>query len=286
MKFHTFSVVAGTTACNAKCPYCISKVTAEKEFPENSFNYKRLLVASRIAKQCGISTALITGKGEPTLYPDEMGEMLAMLSSYFPIIELQTNGLTLEKLYQEEVLHEWYHLGLTTICLSLVHYDEKRNQSIFLGENAEYPNLLKTVAYLKTIGFSIRWSVVGCLGYIDNISELTKFITMAKKLRIDQFTWRPVKFMSSFFEDRELRARLEIPPRQIDHLINSVKHMPNVTKLVNLPHGAEVYDFDGQNLCLSNCLTTSHDPNDIRQLIYFPNGDICYDWVYPGAKIL
>ena len=27
MKIQTFSIVAGTEACNAKCPFCVSKMT-------------------------------------------------------------------------------------------------------------------------------------------------------------------------------------------------------------------------------------------------------------------
>jgi hypothetical protein len=58
------------------------------------------------------------------------------------------------------------------------------------------------------------------------------------------------------------------------------------TQVLQLPHGGIVYDVQGQNVCLGNCLTESVDPNDIRQLIFFPDGSLRYSWQYEGACIL
>jgi hypothetical protein len=58
------------------------------------------------------------------------------------------------------------------------------------------------------------------------------------------------------------------------------------TELLRLPHGTSVFDVDGQNVCVGNCITRTTDPNDIRQLIFFPDGKLMYDWQYPGARIL
>jgi hypothetical protein len=53
---------------------------------------------------------------------------------------------------------------------------------------------------------------------------------------------------------------------------------------MRLPHGADVYDFRGQNVCLNNCLTPPNS-EEIRQIIFFPDGHLRYDWVYEGAII-
>jgi hypothetical protein len=42
----------------------------------------------------------------------------------------------------------------------------------------------------------------------------------------------------------------------------------------------------GGDECIGNCLTGSTDPDNTRQIIYFPDGRIMYDWRYPGARIL
>lgn len=59
----------------------------------------------------------------------------------------------------------------------------------------------------------------------------------------------------------------------------------NGTLLLSLPHGGEVFDLDGQNLCMTNCLTHAPDPESIRQLIYV-DGHIRYSWQYEGATII
>src|ERR1035437_8041677 len=94
LKFETLSVLAGSTACNARCNFCISRMT-----PPNGITSKPILntdnleIACRLAEKCGVTTALITGKGEPTLCPPHIDTYLAYLQRYFPIIELQTNGI-------------------------------------------------------------------------------------------------------------------------------------------------------------------------------------------------
>lgn len=56
------------------------------------------------------------------------------------------------------------------------------------------------------------------------------------------------------------------------------------TVLLSLPHGATIYDHDGQNVCLTNCLTLPLK-DEIRQLIFHPDGHLRYDWK-EGAILL
>ena len=79
-----------------------------------------------------------------------------------------------------------------------------------------------------------------------------------------------------------------------DHKIsNSVMKNINLffrqkaTKLLQLMHGAEVFDYKGQNICVSNCLTReTRNINEIRQLIFFPDGRLRYDWNLCGSILL
>jgi len=64
------------------------------------------------------------------------------------------------------------------------------------------------------------------------------------------------------------------------------KQEPAATKLMELVHGATVFDYKGQNLCISNCLTINPKDENVRQLIFFPDGKLRYDWQYPGAILL
>lgn len=43
---------------------------------------------------------------------------------------------------------------------------------------------------------------------------------------------------------------------------------------------------DGQNLCVSTCLTLDPQEPELRQIIFWPNGRLTYDWQYQGAILL
>ena len=92
----TLSVLCGTPACNASCPFCIAKMTGTTHgvsvAPKN-VNWRNLDIACRFAEKAGATTCLITGKGEPTLYPDLVLQYIQRVAEYFPFIEIQSNGI-------------------------------------------------------------------------------------------------------------------------------------------------------------------------------------------------
>ncbi len=55
---------------------------------------------------------------------------------------------------------------------------------------------------------------------------------------------------------------------------------------MRLVHGAVIYDVNQQNVCLTDSLTIDQQKEEIRQLIFFPDGRLVYDWVFAGARIL
>ncbi len=135
MKVSTLSIVCGTDACNASCPYCISKITGTEDIPKTpAINYTRLKKACQLAENSGATTVLLTGKGEPTLYMDQILEFLSSLQNFnIPIVELQTNGIILSK-NQDTYLRELRRGRLDTICLSIVHWVRS-----FLNAKAFWP---------------------------------------------------------------------------------------------------------------------------------------------------
>ena len=68
MKFQTFSIVTGTMACDAKCPYCISGLTNQQglTMKKPAINWRNFDIACRLAEKAGVTTAMLTGKGETT----------------------------------------------------------------------------------------------------------------------------------------------------------------------------------------------------------------------------
>jgi len=96
MKISTMSVVVGTRACNASCPFCVSKMTPRMaELPATTdIPVRNLRKSLLFAERSGVSTILLTGKGEPTLYPDQVDFYLREIArnGRFPFVEMQTNG--------------------------------------------------------------------------------------------------------------------------------------------------------------------------------------------------
>lgn len=294
MKIQTFSIVIGTKACNASCPFCISKQTGFFGTPIK-VNWRNFAIACKLAQKAETTTVLLTGKGEPTLYPDHVTETLKALKDYdFPLIEMQTNGLTIASgKVSDETLKTWYDLGLTTIALSVVHWSGDRNREVYCPNGTHY-NLSTVIAKLQAIGFSVRVCVMFLNGYIDNPEKVRVMIDFCKQNKVAQLTFRNITAS-------EVTDNPEVTKWTREHALCSaqlngiVKYFqgdgmsikPAATLLQHLMHGMDVYDVDGQNVCLGNCLTRdTNQTNEFRQLIFFPEGSLYWDWQYKGARIL
>lgn len=290
MKIQTYTVLVGSKACNASCPYCVSKMTPEEGvgFKLPTINWRNFEVGCKFAKDSGVSTVLLTGKGEPTLFPDQITEFLTHLRPYnFPFIELQTNGMICmqKKEKYAEYLKAWYELGLTTIAVSIVHYDNRKNQEIFQPKGP-YMDLVKLISYLHALGFSVRLTCMMFKGGINSIEEVKNLINFAKENKVEQLTIRNIE-MPGKSENQEVAQwvrKHKLSKRQIKKMRRFLDKRG--TELMRLVYGAIVYDIDGQNICLSNCLTLDSSSEEVRQLIFFPDGHLRYDWQYPGAILL
>lgn len=291
MKIQTFSIVAGTAACNAACPYCISKMTGLKEvgYRPAPVNWRNFAKACRLAQINQIQSVLITGKGEPTLYPDQITAYLKHLQKYnFPLIDLQTNGLRFQKepARMAPYLKEWYQLGLSTIAVSIAHYEREKNREVYQPKQKGYPDLADLVAQLHKFGFTIRLSVTLIRGFIDSRREVKKMIAFAKELEAEQLTLRrlarPDKSEdAAIFRYTTGHLLTERQEKEIGDFLERGGH-----PLVTMVHGAKLYDVDGQNVLYTHALTLNPGGDDIRQLIFFPEGRLRFDWQYPGAVLL
>lgn len=290
MKIQTFTIIVGTSACNASCPYCISKMTPSqgvdmKLKPINWINFDK---ACRLSQVNNVSTVLLTGKGEPLLYPEQITEFLKKMKKFdFPIVEIQTNGIVLGNDWKkyEPYLKEWRELGLNTIAISVAHYEKERNKEIYTPKG-NYYDLKEVISKLHTLGYSVRLSCVMLKDYIDSVKEVRKFIEKAKEWEVEQLTIRGVNAPNKS-ENKEVydwtvkRILSKAQLLDINELLNK-----EGSKLMTLDHGGIVYDYNGQNVCLSDCLTIKPNTEDLRQLIFFPDGHLRYDWQYKGAILL
>lgn len=291
MRIQTFSILAGSEACNASCPFCVSSMTpplgVELKAPE--VNWRNFEVACQLAKQSGVTTAMFTGKGEPTLFPDQITDYLARMSPHkFPLIEIQTNGIKLFEQNEKYLrfLKLWYGLGMTTIAVSIVHFEPEMNRRVYLPERKEYIDLPALIAMLHALKFSVRLTCIGAMGYIDGPSKLRQLVEFAKANKVEQLTFTPVNKPEVSQNDKvwEWANEHHLNPVQQALIRDFVEG--NGHRLMTLAHGAVVYDLFGQNLCLNECLTIQPEATEMRNLIFFPDGRLQYYWQYEGARIL
>ena len=281
MQILTYTAVVGTARCNVRCPFCVAIMTPH--YPKlEAINIPNLKAGADLSVRGGATTFLITGKGEPTLYPEQVTEVLLAVGEKFPIIELQTNGLRIASGELDNCLPEWRRLGLKTVAVSVVHWDADKNALMNPRETDKMPDLAALVRKLKGFGLTVRLSVVMVKGGIDDVTKFATFIEWAKANGVDQMTFRPVT------RPEEAEGKVSewvrgncITEELVQECHGFLRNMG--THLLSLSFGAEVFDVKGQNVCLTNCLTLDETGKEIRQLIYCSDGHIRYDWRYEGA---
>jgi MoaA/NifB/PqqE/SkfB family radical SAM enzyme len=295
MKFQTLSLVAGTKACNAKCPFCVSRMTGMEYVDTKAeiINTRNLVKALRLAEIGNVTTVIITGKGEPMLFPSHISTYMEYMKQFnFPFIELQTNGAILEmdKFGERDIdktLEFWADCGLTTILISNVGYDDYMNNMIYFPHKKSWIDIKKVVDKVQKHGINIRLTTVGINGGVDSPEKIVKLLEWAESLGVKQLTWRPVNKPSGDGSDGDVFNWVKDNGLRHDQVKSVADYViKNGTLLYNLVHGAAVYDLHGKNFCMSNCLTHNPMEETIRQLIYYPNGGLYTDWEFKGSVLL
>lgn len=286
MKFQSISLIAGTQACNASCPFCVSKMTGTEgvEQPQE-INRPLLRKAFKLCKMGGVTTAIITGKGEPLLFPDQIGAYIEAiaLDPDFPFVELQTNGKLLHE--RQDLLRHWVGRGLTTVMVSNVGFDEALNRDIYYRGKG-FLSFDQMFDVIHEAGAIVRFTTIGIRGGIDSPEKISQLVDWAKQKGVEQISWRPVAKPQKTQEygayDWVVRHGLEE-----EEVRDCQTHVEQTgVRLYGLVHGAAVYDIRGQNFCLTNCLTNKPEEETVRQLIFYPQGRLYTDWQFQGSILL
>lgn len=290
----TLSLIAGTTVCQAKCPFCISKATPFQGMGQTlePINIERLEKACALAKSLDIRNVMITGKGEPVLYPEHIDAYLEVLGKHhFGSVELQTNGLAFgnnpEK--YDPLLKRWREKGLDLIAISVVHYKKEKNREIYTA-NQDYMDLPEVIARLHAFGYKVRLSCTLLKGYIDSVEEMKKMIGFVHDNGVEQLTMRRVEAVEN---NDNIAVYTWTKPRVIEtDMVEAMRaeldrHGRKISKFF---YNGALYEYGDskQNVCFTVCFTTgltnkSEGGNEIRHLIYFPSGKIITDWRYDTA---
>lgn len=291
MKFKMFSVIVGSEACIASCPFCVSGVKPNEEnLKKVNINWRNLKIASNLANRSGIDTVMLTSRGEPTLFPEQISEYLEHLKEFnFPFIELQSNciPIAINKEKYGKYLKEWYNNGLTTITISVVSNRADINKKIYMPNSEKYIDLEDLIKYLHSFGFSLRLTCVMCKDMTDSVDKVKEFINFAKINKVEQVTLRPVND-----EYRRQSAADWIKENKLSNeQKNAIRNFLDVqgTKLLEIDRIGTIYDVDGQNVCISlplNKYTRDTNPENCRNLIFFQDGHIRYEWEMEGGILL
>jgi len=307
----SFSVCVGDPArprCDATCPMCCSKMSSAGTNDEPTHGVKdidaiNLSHACSLARNGRCQSVVLTGKGEPTIDRDEVEWYLERLQPYdFPTVDLQTNGISL---YRDLValpedhaarraalvwLYRLRDLGLTTVAISLVHWDPILNATVYQAKERRDQFVVRhgqLVGMLAKLGFTVRLSCVMMKGFVDRFSAVGTLVWHAKQWGARQVTVRPVG-MPSVVRDPDVQAFVrsrELDPGALPQICELTK--ANAKYWRTLPHGARLYDLDGVSLCLSDCFPDNGDISDRpTQIIFWPNGRIGGSWQFDGFSFL
>lgn len=252
-------------------------------------DWRNFAKAIALASEGGVRTVMITGKGEPALFPEQIGEYLSALEPFgFPFVELQTNGILFQEKPERYHRHltNWYERGLTTIAISIVHYRAEANRAVYLPHRQSYIDLEKLIDDLHRMHFTVRLACVLCRGMIDSAESLNELIQFAKRNGVEQLAVRPVNSPSDEGDPaaHQWVRDHSIMPEQLEEMREFVQRQG--TWLYEFPHGGAIYDVSGQNLCITNSLTKARAGGEVRQLIFFPDGTLSFDWEHQGAVLL
>lgn len=291
MKFSVFSIVAGTSRCVTVCPFCVSGELAtieNREVPK--INHRNLLKGCELAKTSGVQTVMLTSRGEPTLFPDQITEYLETLEPYkFPFIELQTNGIPMARKFEKykPYLEKWYELGLSTILISTVSNRPEINGEVYTPRTKQYIDLPELISNLHEIGFSVRLTAICTKAWMSTPEQIDEYLKFALENKVAQVTLRPLndeyrrETAQAWIDEHKMSEEDKV---RIYDFLNTEGY-----KLMELPNIGNVFDYKGQNVMFSYTLTKYNDHNDgenKRNLIFFPDGQLRYEWEWEGARLL
>lgn len=302
----TFTVVAGGTACNAKCPCCVARMTGSCGVPVrapefNEWQWQNFDSACRIAtKSPNITSAVITSKGEATISKDSRDQLTKIIERmepyHFPLLDLQTNGIAIADKPEEfePYLVKWRRLGLNTIAISHVHYEPEKNREFYVPHRKSYidlPALIKNL-HNPERKFSVRLTTILADGYIDSPEKVANLIKFAKDNQVEQLSLKVMTKPEQSLDEGVYKWCMEhhLSDKQTEDIENYLSDNGNRKPRWVLPHGAPVYSIDGVTCSFTSpsndCFKLPVDKFALRQLIFFPDGSLRDGWGEDAGRLL
>lgn len=290
--------VSERTKCNGHCKFCISRTTpgnnTEKVLYPKKCGFKRLKVGLNFAKTLGATHAILTGKADPTQedYP-YLCNLVTLASRYVPLVDMHTNGLSLQEHGDSRVIESLVDCGLTMITYSIASFDDVVNRAIMgIPQSPEY--LIKKALDL---GLLVRCSLVvnksgaadfdGVMNYIQAAGDLGAHMVVIREI------WIPEIYGDYNREVYEWNVANKVDISDIENTFIKVSEKPNKWGLAQrdpLPWGTPVFVVGGNfsnnsnhgvNVTFARCDEATRGPV-IKSIVHKPDGHGYRNWDHNG----
>jgi len=277
MRALCLSVVPQTVGCNAKCRCCLSRTNFNVD-GRKKLNLGVVRRACRFAKDLGAQSAIITGKGEPTMMDRvHLVEVTKVLGEFFSQIDFHTNGLLLPYL-GPDYIRTLYGAGLTNLTLSIAHYDDKKNAEVM---GILKPYIEKTFDWLKTYGdgIHVRLSCLLARGYIDSPEEMKKYCDFAADHGVSA-----VVFRGLWVKDGKTEQDVWSRDHRVDMatLFKEFVRTYGLPSIMSLPWG-DVYEYRDMSLTATEC--DYREKDFVKSLNLLPDNHLYYEWGSKASKL-
>ena len=284
--------------CNANCKFCVAQLRYEnrsqayqkKRIADDEFYYKRLEEVLTLLKPLNLSVS-ITG-GEPT--------KCKRLVRILEIIEkvgmrkrtITTNGSGLYdvingKTYLQHLIDNHFdHLNI-----SRAHYDENRNQKIMSYEKDYCSNEMigKIIKEALSNNLRPRLSCLLLKSGVNSIDEIVRYMSFYEQYGIDNVIFRELmdydqdKMIN--VEKKEYCKANKIKLNDVWECVDADSRFETVLNILGYYYYVEIYKYNNITMCSESADITvlykekANHPNNVYELVFHPNGNLCGSWV-------
>jgi len=230
-------------------------------------NFPKVMTTARAA---GVTSVLLTGKGEPLCGMQStlmwVKRVSASFGNYQYHCELQTNGRGLNQ-NKIDVLQA---NGLNVIAFSF-------------DKLSDFEEHARSAAYIRKRGMITRAS----LNITDMLPKDTCFkdiLRLTKKYGYHQLTLRDITVPTGLRRTKDAKAaaawiKKHTNKKRFEELVAQLRVTAKGRVIRTLPYGATVYDIqDIAVTAFDYCVQDANNNNDIRNLIYAEDGHLYTAW--------
>ena len=289
MKIQSLSVCVPGDSCINNCRSCVSRMNEKhkqykNQLEENIAFYdlylndfmKRL----QFCRDNGCNTLMLTGAIEPQQnmnFLRDFGIMMKLMKNPFPIIEIQTTGVTIDT-HKLRFLRN--HVGVSTISLSLFSFKDNENQNC---RGSTLPlNIKEFCKQVKLYDFNLRLSL-NLTSHFDKYSA-HGMINECKDLGADQILFRRLhdsdddSEQSKWVKENRMKEEYELELKDFlsqQKILRRLEHGPAVRSVKGI---STVYDLDSMAV-------EEKTGDEVKYLIIRPNGKLYSSWDDPASLI-